>query len=56
MTGNIFNYQSFDKGVKWERERVIDVVNAARSGIIDKDLRCVIARIESGEWLNYDDE
>jgi hypothetical protein len=35
--------------IKEERARCVAIVNAARSGEIDSDLRCVRSRIESGE-------
>lgn len=39
----------FDEGVKAERARCVAIVNAARFGNIDGDLRSIRSRIESGE-------
>lgn len=39
-----------------ERQRCIDIINAARNGLIDSDLRAIRSRIESGDALNIEEE
>lgn len=39
----------FDAALAAERARCVAIVNAARFGEIDGDLRCIRSRIESGE-------
>lgn len=40
--------EELEKGVPAERQRCVDILNAARSGAIDSDLRCIRAWIHGG--------
>lgn len=40
--------EELENGIPAERQRCVDILNAARSGAIDSDLRCIRAWIEDG--------